>query len=303
MRRVEIERTVCSRLVRILFVRLHDNSKAVTPSVYTARRNSDLVPSSLVVLPAKSSFVNVRKDRAFSHSRTPRDLGGFEVLLDCRKGKDDIDQLGARFTSERPTNLLSILSRQIHPAENEFSSRPRRWIGNHRNVFFATGCPLDQIGVRFAASSMCFLYLPRRSRINFFIVWTPQKGFEGLISPSSINLFVCFSADQPNCETACRIATARRYVDPSSKQSDAWIKKRGRKSSSTPGCNIANRKTLGAMLSGKSDVSHWKSASTPRLGSCPVCQTLTRAVEAIRRVSLRSLVKKFWRFWSPIKCI
>jgi hypothetical protein len=58
--------------------------------------------------------VNVSENSTRRHSRTPRDFGGFEVWLQRRKGEDDIDQLGARSTSQRPIDLFSIFSGQIH---------------------------------------------------------------------------------------------------------------------------------------------------------------------------------------------
>ena len=87
------------------------HAEATSPCVDPAGGNCDLISGALVIFAIESAFVNVTENSAFSHSRTPRDLGGPEVLLHCRKREDDVDQLGAGFTSKRTLNLLPTLAR------------------------------------------------------------------------------------------------------------------------------------------------------------------------------------------------
>src|SRR5262245_13622029 len=90
------------------------HAEATSPFIDAGRGDCDLISSALEIFPVESAFVNVSENSAFSHSRTPRDLSGSEVLLDRRKRKNDIDQLGARLTGKRVINLFATLSRQIH---------------------------------------------------------------------------------------------------------------------------------------------------------------------------------------------
>ena len=90
------------------------NAEATSPCVDSAGGDCDLISSALVIFSVESSRMNVREDSAFRHSRTHCDLGGSEVLLECRKREDDFEQLSARFVCKRASNFFSILSRQIH---------------------------------------------------------------------------------------------------------------------------------------------------------------------------------------------
>jgi hypothetical protein len=89
---------------------IDDNPKISAPSIYTARRDGDLIPSALKILSVKSSRVNVREDGALGHPGTARDFAGFEVLLDRRERINDVDQLGSSLTRKRAGDLVSTLS-------------------------------------------------------------------------------------------------------------------------------------------------------------------------------------------------
>jgi len=113
------------------------HAEATSPFIDAGRGDCDLISSALVIFSVKSAFVNITENRAFSHPRTPRDLGGPEVLLDCRERKDDVDQLSARFTSERAVNLFPTFSRQIH-SDREESILERKKGGETYARFFRT---------------------------------------------------------------------------------------------------------------------------------------------------------------------
>ena len=90
---------------------LYFHAEAASPCVDAAGGNGDLIWRALEVLPVESSRVNVSEDGTFGHTGSTRDLARREVLLDCRKCEDDIDQLGAGFTNNYALNFLTTLTR------------------------------------------------------------------------------------------------------------------------------------------------------------------------------------------------
>src|SRR5262249_50276954 len=107
---------------------LYFHAEATSPCVDAAGGHGDLISGALEILSVESSRVNVRQNGAFGHPGTARDFGGFEVLLHRRKGEGDIDQLGARFSNQRPIDVFSTFPGRIHSVRN--SKCDQLWLAN-----------------------------------------------------------------------------------------------------------------------------------------------------------------------------
>ena len=86
------------------------HAEATSPCIDAGGGDCDLIPSALEIFSVESARVNVSEDGAFRHTGAARDLTRREVLFDCGKREDDVDQLGAGFTGNRTLNLLATLT-------------------------------------------------------------------------------------------------------------------------------------------------------------------------------------------------